>query len=254
VWLTFLATVLVATTARGWVAASSQELPACNPANFKIAIDVGHTPEAPGATSARGVPEYKYNLQLAKQIRATLIEGGFSRITLITARGAGRSQLLERTARADILGVNLFLSIHHDDVQDHYHQRWRHNGSTRLFSDKFSGYSIFVSRANQHFEDSLSFAQLLGAALMTRGMRYSEHHAEAIPGERRELVDREKGVYIYDQLVVLKFVKAPAVLFEAGIIVNRTEELLLSSSEGRAHVSLAVLDATTKFCTHQQHH
>jgi N-acetylmuramoyl-L-alanine amidase len=52
--------------------------------------------------------------------------------------------------------------------------------------------------------------------------------------------------------VVLKSVDAPAVLFEAGIIVNRTEELVLSSSEGRERLSTAVLDATIKFCADQQ--
>ena len=40
----------------------------CDAARFKIAIDVGHTVEAPGATSARGVTEYVYNLSLAKLI------------------------------------------------------------------------------------------------------------------------------------------------------------------------------------------
>jgi N-acetylmuramoyl-L-alanine amidase len=171
--LTFLAAVLIATTARGWGAGSSQEYRTCNRAAFNIAIDVGHTPEAMGATSARGVPEYNYNLQLANQIDGKLREGGFRNVTLITAHGIGRAQLLERSARANVLGPNLFLSIHHDDVQDSYHQKWKYNGSTRFFSDRFSGYSLFVSRKNQHFEASLSFAKLLGVELMGRGMRYA---------------------------------------------------------------------------------
>jgi N-acetylmuramoyl-L-alanine amidase len=245
--------VIVAATAFVFAYSSSRaettdRAPACKPADFKIALDVGHTPEASGATSARGVTEYSYNLRLARQIETTLLQSGFSRTILITARGTGRSQLLQRTERASALGVDLFLSIHHDDVQEAYHTKWTYNGTTRLFSDKFSGYSLFVSRENPYFERSLDFAKLLGTELMAHGMYYSGHHAEAIPGEGRELVDRKVGVYLYDQLVVLKLTKAPAVLLEAGIIVNRVEELVLASPEGRGLVSAAVLEAANQFC------
>jgi N-acetylmuramoyl-L-alanine amidase len=43
---------------------------------FRIALDVGHTPEAAGATSARGITEYSYNLQLARTVASTLGDGG----------------------------------------------------------------------------------------------------------------------------------------------------------------------------------
>jgi N-acetylmuramoyl-L-alanine amidase len=198
------------------------------------------------------VPEHEYNLQLAKQIERTLVDGGFSRITLITVQGLGRAQLIKRAERANALGVNLFLSIHHDDVQNFYHAKWTYNGTAHHFSDRFSGYSLFVSRENRHYENSLVFAKLLGAALTGHGMRYSPHHAEAIPGEGRQLLDRQVGVYLYDQLVVLKSTEAPAVLLEAGIIVNRVEELVLSSPEGRVSISAAVLEAVNQFCSQQQ--
>jgi len=42
-------------------------------------------------------------------------------------------------------GVDLFISIHHDDVQPVYYSKWDYNGKTYHFSDKFAGYSIFVS-------------------------------------------------------------------------------------------------------------
>jgi N-acetylmuramoyl-L-alanine amidase len=242
---------LIATVLLHWVTAA-QATPVCEPANFRIAIDVGHTPQAPGTTSARGVTEYAFNLELAKRIKKTLLDGGFVGITLITERGTGRPQLLRRPRRANTDEVDLFLSIHHDDVQDSYHETWLYNGQTRIFSDKFSGYSLFVSRENQHFEESLTFAKLLGAALMARGMRYSAHHAEPIEGEGRQLVDSDVGVYLYDQLVVLKFTKAPAVLLEAGVIVNRAEELQLASPKGHEQVSAAVLEAVRQFCAEQQ--
>jgi N-acetylmuramoyl-L-alanine amidase len=246
------AAALVAASLPDQAAAAAQAPPGCKPEGFKIAIDVGHTPQAPGTTSARGVPEHAYNLQLAQQVEKTLLDGGFGHTTLITARGVGRPQLLRRTERANALGVDLFLSIHHDDVQDVYHAKWTYNGASHLFSDKFSGYSLFVSRKNRHFEDSLAFARLLGAALTAHGMRYSAHHAEAIPGEGRQLVDRDVGVYLYDQLVVLKSTEPPAVLLEAGVIVNRAEELVVASPEGRGRVGAAVFEAVNQFCAERQ--
>ena len=44
----------------------------CNRASFRTVIDVGHTLESPGALSARGVPEYEFNLKLAKAIEQKL--------------------------------------------------------------------------------------------------------------------------------------------------------------------------------------
>ena len=37
--------------------------PQCDPASFRVIVDVGHTPESPGAISARGVDEYTFNLR-----------------------------------------------------------------------------------------------------------------------------------------------------------------------------------------------
>ena len=60
---------------------------------------------------------------------------------------------------------------------------------------------------------------------------------------RRELVDAETGVYRYDQLVVLRKTQMPAVLLEAGSIINRDEELLLATPEHQALISAAVTEA-----------
>jgi N-acetylmuramoyl-L-alanine amidase len=220
----------------------------CRPETFKIALDVGHTPEAPGATSARGVKEHVFNLQLARRIQKMLADGGFVRASLIAVHGFGHFQLMRRTAQADASGADLLLSIHHDDVQDIYHQTWTHDGAPHAYSDRFSGYSLFVSVDNRHFDDSLTFAKLLGTELAGHGLHYSGHHAEPIRGEGRLLVDDKVGVYRYDGLFVLRSSAAPAVLMEAGIIVNRRDELVLASPGGQDRIGAAVLGAVNAFC------
>jgi N-acetylmuramoyl-L-alanine amidase len=44
----------------------------CARSAFRVLIDVGHTATSPGADSARGVPEYEFNLKLADVIAQSL--------------------------------------------------------------------------------------------------------------------------------------------------------------------------------------
>jgi len=224
----------------------------CKPERFKIALDVGHTVENQGATSARGVKEYVFNLRLAKDMEKALKDAGFSQTHLFITPGATKAQLFKRVKRANALGVDLFVSIHHNDVQERYKEKWEHEGESRAYSDQFSGHSLFVSRENPRLADSLAFGRLLGIALKEQGLVYTRHHLEDVAGERRELLDPDAGVYRYDKLVVLMHTKVPAVLLEAGIIVNRAEELLLETPEHRGRIAQAVLAAVNSFCARKQ--
>jgi N-acetylmuramoyl-L-alanine amidase len=243
---------LVAVTGRdpamGAVKGQPEAAGTCDPHAFKIAVDVGHTPEAPGATSARGITEYVFNLRLAKEIAKALVDAGFYHVTLTTMRGVGHPQLLARTARANHLGVDLFMAVHHDDVQTVFHRNWTYEGKTYPYSDRNAGFSLFVSGANTHLAESTAFAKLLGAALIARGLQFTTHHAEDIPGEHRPWIDPNLGIYRYDDLVVLKDTTAPAVLLEAGVIVNRTEESRLASPQRQQQIAAAAVEATTQFC------
>src|SRR5215510_9974388 len=159
-------------------AEAAQNANVCDPARFKIVLDVGHTAENPGATSARGTMEYVFNLRLAQDMEKALKDAGFTQTHLLITRGRGRAQLFTRPARAQGLGADVFVSIHHNDVQDQYKQKWEHNGGTYEYSDQFSGHSLFISRENARFADSLLFGRLLGLELKSRGLVYTRHHLE----------------------------------------------------------------------------
>jgi N-acetylmuramoyl-L-alanine amidase len=221
----------------------------CNRASFRVIVDVGHTVQQHGVLSARGATEYRFNLRLANQIEQTLTAAGFAKtVELITAAPPQRG-LFERAARANSLGADLFLSIHHDGVPDQFVERWEHDGRQRAYSDRFKGHSIFISIDNGNYSGSLQFGRLLGNQLKARGLRYTPHYTEKFMGSRqRKLVDAEAGVYRYDQLIVLRMTRMPAVLLEAGSIVNRDEELLLDAPERQALIAAAVTDAVEAFC------
>jgi N-acetylmuramoyl-L-alanine amidase len=227
--------------------------PKCDRDAFRIVVDVGHTAETPGAMSARGVPEYEFNLRLAKVIERRLLDSGFPRtVLLITSDPVGRG-LYARVRHANQLPADLFLSIHHDSVPTWLLEKWQHEGQERGFSDRFSGHSIFVSSLNPELKRSLMFAKLLGQQLGKRGLKYTPHYTEAIMGpRRRELLDAQAGVYRYDQLIVLRETTMPAVLLEAGSIINREEELALATPERHSLISAAVVDAVESYCAQQK--
>lgn len=203
-----------------------------------IAIDVGHSESSPGAISARGIPEFNFNGGLATVILNKLSSNGIHAF-LITANGS-TMELRRRTELASAGKATFLLSIHHDSVQPHYLQEWNWQGSTRRYSDKYAGYSLFVSRTNIDLTTSLRCASEIGTALRKQGFHPSPHHAELIPGESREWADGENGVYYYDNLSVLKNATCPAVLFEAGIIVNRNEEQKIQTAETRQSIASAL--------------
>jgi hypothetical protein len=71
---------------------------------------------------------------------------------------------------------------------------------------------------------------------------------------QRLLVDAKAGVYRYDELIVLRDTAMPAVLLEAGSIINREEELRMGSVERQSLISTAVTDAVEAFCVARRPH
>jgi len=134
-------------------------------------------------------------------------------------------------------------------VPDYLLQTWDHEGQQLHFNDDFPGYAIFVSNENADRAGSLAFGHLLGKALEARGLTFTPHYTlPLMRHRRRELVDPQAGVYRYDRLVVLERTRMPAVLFEAGSIINRSEELALATPERRDLISSALVAAVTEFC------
>jgi N-acetylmuramoyl-L-alanine amidase len=222
---------------------------ACPRSTFRVVVDVGHTVDVPGAMSARGIAEYAFNLQLARNINQSLLDAGFQQTVLLVTTTAPWRGLVERAARANSMHANLFIAIHHDSVPDNLLRNWEYVGQRNQFNDDYPGYAIFISNENADPAGSLQFGSLLGRELESRGLHYTPHYTLALMGHRRRiLVDAEAGVYRYDQLIVLRQTRMPAVLLEAGSIVNRQEELELGTPERRLLTSAAIVAAVENFC------
>src|SRR5262249_13501534 len=80
----------------------------CTRSTYLVVVDVGHTLEVPGAMSARGVPEYAFNLQLARDVKQALLDVGFEQTVLLITGTAPWRGLFERAARANGMHADLF--------------------------------------------------------------------------------------------------------------------------------------------------
>ncbi|MBS0347350.1 MAG: N-acetylmuramoyl-L-alanine amidase [Proteobacteria bacterium] len=204
-----------------------------------VAVDVGHYLERPGATSAYGIAEFEYNQSLSAVLAARLAMDHVP-VRLIGWRGE-MAELRERPRQAEAAGAGFFLSIHHDSVQESQLAPWQWRGRVMRHADGFAGFSLYVSRLNPRLEQSLACARAMGAALREAGLPIATHHAATASGSGGlEWADEAQGVYYYDNLVVLKTANVPAVLLEAGVIVNRDEERQLAGAERRTLTAAAV--------------
>jgi N-acetylmuramoyl-L-alanine amidase len=229
------------------LATSAETRAGCDPARFPLLVDAGHGPKRSGAESARGVPEHAFNTRLAARVVAALQAAGFCRAALLDPDGLDLPPAA-RAARANARGARLLVSIHHDSAQPQYLSAWIVEGKTRRYCDRFAGYSLFYSGKSAQAEESLRLARLIGRELRQAGLSFTRHHAEAIPGENRPLVDEAVGVSRYDGLAVLYGARMPAVLVEAGVIVNREEEAALSRPERIETTARAIAQGVVSFC------
>jgi len=147
----------------------------------------------------------------------------------IDVRMVGNHVILqERTREAS--GADLFLSIHHDAVKPEFLHE----------AERFSGFSLFISRLNPQTEKSLACASAIGAQLRAAGFTPSRYHADPVLGENRPFADEINGVHYYDNLMVARSAAMPAVLVEAGVIVNPAEEARLRDPRLRARMARAI--------------
>lgn len=184
-----------------------------------IVVDTGHTPKHPGATGASGRVEYLYNLDLSAAVAQDLVALG-NQVTRISANG---QEIALQQRASSTPGANLFISIHHDSMQ----QAWIDAGRRR----EVSGFSVFVSEKNPDYAQSLRCAQAIGEQLLAAGQKPSLYHQTPIPGENRPLIDPRLGIHQFDDLVVLKTATMPAVLIEAGVIANPDDETRVGKPE-----------------------
>lgn len=212
---------------------------------YRVLLDIGHTPKQFGALSARGQPEYQFNRNFVLLLQS-LLEASNAQVSVVNLRG-DEITLPKRSEVIRDSSPDVFLSIHHDSAQLLYFREWLFKGVPYRYSDRYEGYSLFVSGEAPSYQRSLKLGKLLGDAFSQAGFSPTFHHAEDIEGERRPLVDARAGVYRNDELAVLRRNEFPSVLVEVGVIVNRNQELKLLDEKFISQFASELINGICKF-------
>ena len=111
-------------------------------------------------------------------------------------------------------------------MQEKLLSTWTYDGVERRYSDRFAGFSLFVSRENPGWKKGLRCASAIGAALIKARLQTVALSCRSdLSAKTVRLPTSANGVHYYDHLAVLRHAHMPALLFEAGVIVNRDEEI-----------------------------
>ncbi|WP_150428508.1 N-acetylmuramoyl-L-alanine amidase [Dechloromonas sp. CZR5] len=196
-----------------------------------VAVDVGHGIQDSGAISARGRTEFAFNRDFAGLLATTLRQ---RELGVREVNFDGRIGSLHARPQA-AEGSDFFISIHHDSIGEAWLLDWEWEGKPQRYTEVKRGYGIFVSAQNPDPATSLRCASAIGAMMRRAGFEPSTWHAR-----KHQPADAENGVWYYDNLVVLYRTGLPAVLFEAGVIKHRDEELELLDPVRQARMADAV--------------
>lgn len=185
----------------------------------EVAVDVGHGLAEPGALSARGRPEFEFNLDFAGHL-ARELEARRLKVRRVNFDGMIGSLTARPKAAA---GSDFFIAVHHDSIDEAFLLPWEWQGSPQTYTEVKRGYGIFVSANNPDLATSLRCATAIGRQLRRAGYVPTQWHAR-----KHRPADAANGIWYYDRLVVLYRTTLPALLFEAGVIKHRDEELQLA--------------------------
>jgi N-acetylmuramoyl-L-alanine amidase len=214
----------------------------------RVVLDPGHGGRDVGAVGPAGVREKDVTLDVAHRVAPILAAQG---VQVVLTRDDDRFvSLEERTARANAVAADLFVSIHCNASEGHGRRgietyvldttrdeiavrvAARENATTQAASAELASI-LGGMRMSDEAARSTRFAQLLQrAAIAALQMKYGD----AVDG----------GVHTAG-FYVLVGARMPSVLFEASYLSNAAEEQRLGSEEGRQLLADAIANAVRAY-------
>ena len=254
-------------------------LTACGQTRQLTVIDSGHTKANYGAISCTDRKEVDYNDDLVQKISTELIRK--NRDFLLTRtkdtdiedadelrqylvdkpddeKWQKYGQLYTRIALANKKQAGLFVSIHHDSVIEHRLQRSKNGKIIDVqddFKQKFNpGYSIYIAsdptypNTELHYAKSLKFAEIFAKKMHAIDRKPSTYHEEKPGQDHYQSIDVTLGIYNSKTLLaVLRNAEMPAVLIEAGVIVDVDDEKVVSSQIFKDQLAKSIVETIVAF-------
>lgn len=216
---------------------------------FTAVIDPGHGGELDGAVSPRGDKEKDLTLQIARRVKRRLeLAGG--RVVL-TRTGDTRVPLANRSAVANALPADLFVSIHLNSMPTAASRKVSAGVETYFLSADASDAGAEASAAREN-ADRLAGEPLPDPDDPVAAILDDLQSADALSGSSR------LAYALHDKLVaalqaenrgvkqapfyVLAGARMPAVLLEVGFISNEAEAARLRTPEHQERIAQAVAE------------
>lgn len=214
----------------------------------KVVLDPGHGGNDSGASGPTGLKEKDVTLDIARRVAPILVKDGMQ--VVLTRDDDRYVTLEERTARANQVAADLFLSIHCNAAENHA----RHGIETYVLdTTKDEIASRIAARENATSESaSAELGTILASMRIADQASHSNHLADLM---QRSAMASLKGAYAdaVDGGVhpagfyVLVGARMPAILFETSYISHPTEETRLASDDYKARLADAIVNAVRAY-------
>lgn len=216
----------------------------------RIVVDAGHGGKDPGAVGPSGVLEKKVVLQMAK-VLAEKLEQELRCEVILTRTGDTFLELEERTAIANKVGADLFISVH---ANANRNRRARGIETYYLNFSKNDKAVEVVARENgtslkQVGDLELILLDLLANSKINESSRLATEIQKSMVGNlKRHYQIKDLGVR-QGPFYVLLGATMPSVLVEAAFISNRTEEKLLTNKSYQERTAAAITEGVRNYAT-----
>ncbi len=216
----------------------------------RIVVDAGHGGRDPGAVGPSGILEKRVVLEIAK-VLARKLEQELGCEVIMTRTGDTFLELEERTAIANKVGADLFISIH---ANANHNRRARGIETYYLNFSKNDKAVEVVARENgtslkQVGDLELILLDLLANSKINESSRLAAEIQKAMVGNlKRHYSVKDLGVR-QGPFYVLLGATMPSVLVEAAFISNWTEEKLLTNRDYQERTAAAIVDGVRNYAT-----
>ncbi|MBW2505066.1 MAG: N-acetylmuramoyl-L-alanine amidase, partial [Deltaproteobacteria bacterium] len=215
----------------------------------RIVIDAGHGGKDPGAIGPKGTYEKDITLALAKQLAKALRQQLDCEV-ILTRTADVYLPLEERTAIANKVGADLFISLHANASKNHsafgletYYLNFSKNDKAAAVAARENGTTM-----QQVSDLELILFDLMANAKINESSRLAAEIQKSLVGtlSRKYAQIRDLGVR-QGPFYVLLGATMPSVLVETAFISNPREEKRLKSNKYQEHTAQAIASAVKKY-------
>ena len=214
----------------------------------RIVLDPGHGGTDPGAIGPGGTKEKDVTLDIARRARPALAKDGLA--VVLTRDDDHFVPLEERTARANVAGADIFVSIHCNAADN----RTRHGVETYILdTTKDEIASRVAARENATSQAATNeIGNILSSMRMADQATHSTRLAEllqkaSLASLRTQYQGVSDGGVHTAGFYVLVGARMPSVLFETSYISNATEETALASDDYRQRLADGIVNAVKAY-------